>query len=222
VLRNVTGGGFFRGRACGLGDPGYLCRVKTADANYWNERWTKQETGWDLGSPSTPLKEFIDTLTDKSVRILIPGCGNAYEAEYLHQQGFTNVYVVDFAPKAIEEFSQRVPSFPKEHLVCGDFFALEEKDFAIILEQTFFCAIDPSMRKRYAEKMYALLAPGGELTGLLFNDPNLGFENPPFGGNPEEYRTVFSPYFNFEKFETAYNSIPPRAGRELFIRLRKK
>lgn len=196
--------------------------VKTADANYWNDRWKNGETGWDMGAPSTPLKEFIDTLEDKNMRILIPGCGNAYEAEYLHEKGFKNVFVVDFAQKAIDEFSQRVPSFPKDHLFCADFFALNESGFDLVLEQTFFCAIDPAMRKRYAEKMNALLAPGGELAGLLFNDPELGFENPPFGGNADEYRAIFQPYFTFEKFETAQNSIAPRAGRELFIRLHRK
>lgn len=62
------------------------------DADFWNERYSSQQTGWDIGSPSTPLKEYIDQLTDKDIRILIPGCGNAYEAEYLHQQGFSNVF----------------------------------------------------------------------------------------------------------------------------------
>jgi methyl halide transferase len=61
------------------------------DNNYWNTRYLEEQTGWDIGYPSTPLKEYIDQLTNKSIRILIPGCGNGYEGEYLHQNGFTNV-----------------------------------------------------------------------------------------------------------------------------------
>jgi hypothetical protein len=42
---------------------------------------TKQTTGWDLGW-YLPIKNYIDTLKDKDIAILIPGCGNTYEAAY--------------------------------------------------------------------------------------------------------------------------------------------
>jgi SAM-dependent methyltransferase len=161
--------------------------------------------------------------TDKDLKILIPGCGNAYEAEYLFRKGFTRVSVVDYAKKALEDFSKRVPEFPKEHLICADFFELEgPRYWNLILEQTFFCAIDPSLREKYAKKMYGLLAPAGRLVGLLFNDPKLNLESPPFLGSEAEYREIFKPYFSFSKLETATNSISPRAGRELFINFRKR
>lgn len=48
------------------------------DAHYWNERYQNSATGWDIGAVSTPLKEYIDQLDSKEIRILIPGCGNAY------------------------------------------------------------------------------------------------------------------------------------------------
>ena len=35
--------------------------------------------------------------------------------------------------------------------------------------QTFFCAIDPSDRKKYADKIYTLLKENGKLAGVLFN-----------------------------------------------------
>ncbi|MDQ3109946.1 MAG: TPMT family class I SAM-dependent methyltransferase [Bacteroidota bacterium] len=193
--------------------------------DFWNERWDSDDIAWDMGSPSEPLKAYIDSIhsnENKYLKILIPGCGNAYEAEYLNAKGFRNVYIVDFAEKALKEFSNRVPGFPKDHLICGDFFELKEGGFDLVLEQTFFCAIHPMLRHAYAKKMYELLAPEGKLVGLLFNDPKLNFENPPFGGDAEMYRAIFHPYFTFDKFEAAYNSIKPRAGRELFINLHRK
>lgn len=197
--------------------------MKIADKTYWNNRWENGETNWDIGYPSTPLKEYIDTLTDKGMAILIPGCGNAYEAEYLHRNGFTNVYVVDFAAKALADFHKRVPDFPESHLLHHDFFTLEgANSWELIFEQTFFCAIDPALRNDYARKMHELLAPAGRLVGLLFNDPNLNFEKPPFGGTEADYRAILSPYFTFTELRPADNSITPRAGREFFINLRKK
>ncbi|MNL88260.1 hypothetical protein D3C87_2178650 [compost metagenome] len=67
--------------------------------------------------------------------------------------------------------------------------------------------------------MHELLKPNGQLVGLLFNRDFDG--GPPFGGNEETYKTLFSPYFNF-KLTPAYNSIPQRAGTEVFIQARKK
>ena len=32
---------------------------------YWSQRYKDAQTGWDIGSPSTPIKEYIDQLTDK-------------------------------------------------------------------------------------------------------------------------------------------------------------
>jgi len=57
-------------------------------SNYWENRYQNQQTGWDIGEISSPLKAYIDQLEDKSIKILIPGAGNAYEAEYLFLNGF--------------------------------------------------------------------------------------------------------------------------------------
>ena len=39
--------------------------MNVLDRTYWETRYRSDETGWDLGGPSTPLKEYIDQLTDK-------------------------------------------------------------------------------------------------------------------------------------------------------------
>lgn len=192
---------------------------KLLDQNFWNERYATNEIGWDLGSVSTPLKEYIDQLEDTSINILIPGAGNAYEAEYLIQKGFKNVSIVDFAAKPLQDFKDRNPNFPSERLLLEDFFELKGS-FDLILEQTFFCAINPELRMNYAEKVHELLAKNGKLVGVLFNRT---FESgPPFGGNKEEYVTYFEDKFDVKTMERCYNSILPRQGSELFIQLIKK
>lgn len=191
------------------------------DKEYWDNRYLNQDFGWDLGEISPPLQKYFETLKDHNLKILIPGAGNSYEAEYLHKLGFKNVFVCDLAPSAIENLKQRCPDFPEKHLILGDFFALKENDFDLIVEQTFFCAIDPRLRRKYAETVYHLLQKGGKLAGLLFNDV-LNTDQPPFGGNADEYLPLFRDLFEPLHFESCYNSIAPRAGRELFIELQKK
>ena len=188
---------------------------------YWDTFYSEDHSpGWDIGYVSTPIKDYIDQLTDKNVKILIPGAGNAYEAEYLKEKGFNNVYVMDWSTQAIGSFIKRYPGFPSENILTEDFFE-HKGNYDLVIEQTFFCAIHPSERQMYAKKVFDLLKPGGKLVGLLFDDAL--FDNkPPYGGSREEYENYFKPYFSFKVYETSYNSIKPRAGRELFINFVKK
>ena len=189
------------------------------DRKFWSERYASNDTGWDVGGPSTPLREYIDGLNDKQLRILIPGAGRAYEAEDLHRRGFANVHVIDLAEEPFNALLDRCPEFPKDHLIIGDLFD-HEGAYDLILEQTFFCALDPSLRTRYVEKMHSLLSPGGILAGVLFDDP-LNADRPPFGGSKEEYLKLFSERFNDLKITPCYNSIKPRAGREVWLKAKK-
>ena len=183
--------------------------------NYWEERYAQNETGWNVGYASTPIKAYIDQLKDKTQQILIPGAGNSFEAEYLWNSGFKNVYILDIAKQPLDNFLSRVPEFPKNQLLHTDFFELDTR-FDFILEQTFFCALDPQLRDRYAEKMYELLKPKGKLVGLLF-DFELTESGPPFGGSLEEYKVLFEDKFRIKQLDKAYNSIKERHGKELFF-----
>src|SRR4030095_4697097 len=89
---------------------------------YWTSRYDENKTGWDVGEITTPLKTYFDQLTNKDLRILIPGAGNAYEAEYLFQNGFSKVTVVDISEKPLTNIKNRIPGFPAEQLICDDFF----------------------------------------------------------------------------------------------------
>ena len=191
---------------------------KPLDQAYWDNQYQANTTGWDLGEVSPPLKSYIDTLKNKNIRILIPGCGNTYEADYLLEQGFTNVTVIDIAPTLVENLKNKFKDNPNINIVLGDFFK-HQGMYDVIIEQTFFCALPPTMRQRYVWKMHQLLAKEGKIAGLLFNRT---FENsPPFGGSQEEYELLFNASFNFLKMEVCRNSATPRAGSELFIELQK-
>ena len=200
-----------------------ICQSQTAEApardgDYWTDRYQAGATGWDIGSASGPITAYLDQLENKQLRILIPGAGNAHEAEYAHRQGFTNVHVLDISPEPLAAFRKRVPGFPTEHIHEGDFFA-HQGQYDLILEQTFFCSFPPSKvsRQAYAKKMHELLRPGGKLAGLWFDFPLVHeTDKRPYGGSREEYLSYFKPYFDVLTLAPAHNSIKPRAGRELF------
>jgi SAM-dependent methyltransferase len=186
--------------------------------DFWENRWIDKNIGWDLGMVSPPIKEYINQITDKSIKILIPGCGNAYEAEYLINNGFTNVYIVEISISAIRSFRMRCPFFKEENIIHSNFFDISGQ-FDLILEQTFFCALEPSFRENYVEQMTKLLKSDGKLIGLLFN--TYFSAGPPFGGDVNLYESLFSESFKIEIMEPAYNSVKPREGSELFIKMIK-
>lgn len=188
--------------------------------NYWEQKYTIEDTRWDLGTISTPLEVYFNQLTNKELKILVPGAGNSYEAEYLHTQRFTNIDVIDIAQQPLINFKKRVPSFPENNLIQKDFFN-HTKKYDLIIEQTFFCALHPSLRKKYVEKMASLLENNGKLVGLLF-DFELTDDGPPFGGNLDEYLHLFSTHFDIKTLDRCHNSIKPRFSTELFFIFEKK
>lgn len=192
---------------------------KLLDQEYWDTQYTSNATGWDLGQVSPPIKEYIDTLEDKNISVLIPGCGNSHEAEYLLSQGFTNVTVIDIAPTLVEGLQEKFRNNPNIKIVLGDFFVHQGK-YDLVIEQTFFCALPPSMRQKYVLEMHKILRAKGLLVGLLFNKTFEG--GPPFGGSKTEYEILFKDYFDFKIMDLCHNSIKPRANSELFIEFQKK
>jgi SAM-dependent methyltransferase len=191
---------------------------KPLDKNYWDTQYKSNTIGWDLGTISTPIRSYIDSLTDKNIRILIPGGGNSYEAEYLLDNGFTNITVLDIAPTLVAQLREKFALKKGIQIVLGDFFE-HDGQYDLIIEQTFFCALPPLMRQRYVWKMHQLLAEKAILAGLLFNRT---FEKgPPFGGSSTEYEQLFNHAFYQNQLALCENSVAPRAGTELWFDFRK-
>lgn len=188
------------------------------DENFWQKRYENNQAGWDLGSASPPLVNYFNQLENKDLKILIPGCGNAHEAEYLFNNGFQNVFVIDLAAAPLQNLQKRVPEFPENQLIQGDYFKLENT-FDLIIEQTLFCAINPELRSEYVKKTSSLLNEKGKFVGLLFDRTFEG--GPPFGGSKAEYLDYFKPNFKSIYMESCYNSIAPRQESEVFFVARK-
>ena len=184
---------------------------------YWEHRYLENNTQWDIGYPSTPITAYLDSMNDKEIRILIPGCGNAHEAKYILDQGFNDLTLIEIASLPVKKLKDALSSFgTKVKIIEADFFELDEQ-FDLIIEQTFFCALSPDKRIAYVKKMQQLLKPNGKLVGVLFDR---SFESgPPFGGSAVEYEKLFSSYFSNVDITPCHNSIPSRQGAEVFINI---
>jgi len=197
-------------------------KKNSLDNSFWNIRYQNNQTGWDVGEISNPIKKWFNNQENKKINILVPGAGVGYEVKYGFENGFENIFYMDFSSRAADLFKEICPLFPKKQILIGDFFSLKTPlFFDVIIEQTFFCAIDPVLRPNYVKKTKEILKENGKIIGLLFNR-EFATNGPPFGGTEKEYRRLFNSKFNFKKFENSLLSSLPRKEYEFWIELIKK
>ena len=197
-------------------------KENSLDSSFWNLRYQNNQTGWDLGQVSEPIKKWFENQENKKINILIPGAGKGYEVKYGFEKGFENIFYMDLSNRAGDLFKETCPEFPKDQILIGDFFSLKKPlFFDVIIEQTFFCAIDPLLRPNYVEKTNEILKKNGKIIGLLFNR-EFDTKGPHFGGTEKEYKELFNSKFNFKKFENSLLSSLPRKDYEFWIEFIKK
>jgi methyl halide transferase len=194
--------------------------VNQLDQSFWNKRWENNQTGWDIRQASPAIIAYMAQYVNKDAAILIPGCGNAHEAQWLLENDFTNITLIDIAPRAVAKLKEKYEKNLAVKVILGDFFK-HQGYYDLIIEQTFFCAVDPKLRQNYVAQSASLLNKNGKIIGLLFNTE---FEQmgPPFGGNSIEYQEFLENHFSIKKMENCFNSIKPRANTEIFINFVKK
>ena len=196
------------------------------NAQFWEEIYLADDTGWDLNGP-TPIFEHIAKSLEPR-RLCIIGCGRGYDAVMFAKKGF-DVTAVDFAPSAIRALKELAKQEMVDvNVVQRDIFLLVPEFqgfFNYVIEQTCFCAIHPSRRKEYESLVKAILKPGGKLIGLWFPlDKQLDEGGPPYGTTIDEVKSVFNIGWKVEKEGFQDLSTDPRKGREkliIFKRLNK-
>ena len=111
------------------------------DKDYWTDRYAVGKTGWDIGFASYPLVQYLDQIENKTLQVLVPGAGSGYEVAYARQLGFKNFHILDFSKEALVRFKALDPGFPGDQIHHQNFFE-HQGSYDLILEQTFFCALD--------------------------------------------------------------------------------
>jgi len=176
----------------------------SSKSDFWESRYRDHTTPWDAGKVPDALRDYTKRIKSGS-RILIPGCGSAYEAGYLAENGF-DVLAIDFSPAAVELAKKNLSRFG-DIVRLADFFEFDYgKPYEVIYERAFLCALPPRMWPQYAPRMAQLLRPGGELAGFFFvRETEKG---PPFGTTPEALHALLDPHFDLVEDRMATDSIP--------------
>jgi SAM-dependent methyltransferase len=185
-------------------------KLDPAGPAFWDERFREGVTPWDAGGVPQAVREFLAREPAK-LRVLIPGCGSAYEARAFAEAGH-EVVAIDFSAGAIDA-ARRVLGGLDRSLVFGDFFEFDfGAPFDLVYERAFLCALPRVHWPRWATRVAELLRPGGRLAGFFFwrDDPG----GPPFGLKAAELEPLLAPAFDRIEDAAVADSIPVFAGRE--------
>ena len=178
--------------------------------DFWCKRFGEGTTPWDAGKVPAAFADFI-ARQPAPLNTLIPGCGSAWEATHLAEQGWP-VTALDFSPVAVEK-ARIVLGDAAVDLICDDFFTFKPSaPCALIYERAFLCALPRKLWADWGRRIAELLPPGGLLAGYFFlcEQP----KGPPFGILPDELDALLAG--NFERIEDApvEDSIAVFAERE--------
>jgi SAM-dependent methyltransferase len=165
--------------------------------DFWNQRFAEGNTPWDRGASNPQLRAWITAGELKPCRILVPGCGSAYEVVELALAGF-EVTGLDYSDRAIARAHENIKDAGVDAtLVQAD--ALKwtpDRPFDAIYEQTCLCALYPDHWREYSDQLYRWLAPGGRLFALFLQllraDAAQGFvQGPPYHCDINAMRSLF-------------------------------
>lgn len=198
-----------------------------SQAAFWNERFAANFTPWDQGTAPPALARWIARAPlAAGARVLIPGCGSAYEAALLDAAGFA-VLSIDIAELALARARALLPADVAGRLLRrADFFAFAAAPFDAIYERAFLCALPPRLWPAYASRCAQLLEPGGRLAGFFFIDsaPTEPRRGPPFAMTRAELDALLAPAFECAEDQAiaAGESIAVFAGRERWMVWRRR
>ena len=180
---------------------------------FWDERFEQQFTPWDKGAVPQQFRQFI--AQSEAGSVLIPGCGNAYEAGFLAQQGW-QVEAIDFSAAAVHSAQQVLGPWAKL-VTQADFFEFTPaQPLALIYERAFFCALPPEFRPRIVQRWAELLPAGATLAGYFYLDENPlhSPKGPPFLTHADSLMQMMSPYFQLELDQASLDALEIFGGKE--------
>ncbi len=188
-------------------------------AAFWDERFAAGVTPWDARGAPPAFGRWLASGGGPAAgaRVLIPGCGAAYEVEALDARG-CEVLAIDYSAEAIGRARAVLGAELGSRLLQADFFAFEATPFDWIYERAFLAALPPRLWRAWGERCAQLLRPGGAIAGFFVVDearpePRRG---PPFAASSAELHGLLGSAFERigDCAVAPAESAPVFAGRE--------
>jgi SAM-dependent methyltransferase len=189
----------------------------------WERHYDTDDLRWDLGEVAPPFERLWEERNISPCKAIIPGCGRGHEAVFLAERGF-QITAVDYTRGAVSllDGALAAKNLPGEVLHLN-FFELDAKynnSFDLMLEHTFFCAINPDMRQEYVTTAGRILKSGALFIGLFYETGEK--DGPPFNTGKRDIEECFSEKFEIEILNKTIHSAERRQGKEWLAILKRK
>jgi thiopurine S-methyltransferase len=186
---------------------------------FWHARWEAGQIGFHQPEIHVFLRQLWPRLgLPGGERVFVPLCGKSLDMLWLLEQG-QRVLGVEISPLAVAAFFQENGLHAEIHdqegfqrwrldeleLWCGDYFDLRPEHLAgigAVYDRASLIALPPEMRRRYADHLASLLAPGTAVLLITLTYPQTQMAGPPFAVIEAEVRALFGADFAVEWLET--------------------
>ena len=198
-------------------------------AEFWHERWEKNQIGFHQSKVNTHLQDFWGRLqlpVGGTATVFVPLCGKSSDMLWLRSQG-CQVLGIELNRIAVRDFFAENNLQPEisQHgalerwqadgivIFCGDFFALTTADVTqchAIFDRAALIALPPEMRPDYIEHMRQLFPAGLDtlLVTLEYDQSIAG--GPPFSVPDIEVHGYFTAHYQVDllRAEDALDDLP--------------
>ncbi|MBA1148183.1 thiopurine S-methyltransferase [Ectothiorhodospiraceae bacterium WFHF3C12] len=189
------------------------------DADFWNERWEKGETGWHEGRPNPYLVQHWERLAlPPGSTVLVPLCGKSVDLLWLRERGahavgveLSGIAVRDFAEESGLTLNARRDGALTRHFTGGlelwegDIFDLSPGQLPAIdavFDRAALMALPSRMRGPYARQLQRLAPAARAMLIVTTYSPQASDERPPFSVDADEIRAHFGETYRVEVLET--------------------
>lgn len=175
-------------------------------AEFWLQKWQKQETGFHLDAPHPLLQKFHRQLFDTACSVFVPLCGKSLDIMFLVEQGYpvigcelSQIAVDDFfdaqqmAVKTRQTEGFKVYTAENLQILQGDYFELQSAQLTAvnaIYDRASLVALPQALRKKYVMQLKKLCRHAKMLL-ISLEYPQQQMSGPPFSVSSHEITGLF-------------------------------
>ena len=177
-------------------------------AEFWHERWSRQEIGFHRKQVHPLLEQFFDLLRPEHHTIFVPLCGKSIDMLWLADHGL-HVVGSELSKLAVSTFfeenkltqevlsAEPLQGFRSERVLLwqGDYFALSAHHLngaSCFYDRAALVALPADMRIKYVEKLNSLMPKNAEGLLITFDYDQTQMDGPPFAVPPLEVHQLFA------------------------------
>ncbi|CAM4404157.1 thiopurine S-methyltransferase [Vibrio agarivorans] len=201
------------------------------DPEFWHNKWASNRIGFHLEDVNPLLISHWDKLNPhREDKVFVPLCGKSEDLVWLATQ-HDEVQGVELSQIAVRAFfsehfyTPMVTSISGQHelyqfdelsIYTGDFFTAPIEPVELVYDRAALIALPIEMRAEYAQRIDALLKPGGRILLVTLEYDQSEIAGPPFAVLENEIQTLFKKY-TIERLATdvADEQHPKRAEKGL-------